>query len=1041
MMKYQSFQRILFIWLCLLLPSLGVQGQEDTPVFKGRVLDEYNRPLQDVTVTSLDGKRGTSSSANGAFQLEASLINDAWRLEKKGFASQTIVFGENTDTLTVQLVRDVHRLDQPIDLGYSMTNQRNLTGAVSVVSGQALERHPVANLSQTFAGRFSGLTTEETFSELSRANTDLFVRGLSAARKGGPLVVIDGIPTSYNSNQSLEYISPNEIESIAILKDASTQALYGIQGANGVIVVRTKRGKKGPVEIQVRLDQSLQQVTTKPFMYSSLDYAEMMNQAGVNDGLGAFSQFSEPAVDYFRTGERPDLYPNNNWHQRYMKDVASMQRVGVNVNGGNDKITYFSNLNFMHQGGYFNTESPDYNANPKNIWVNYRSNVDVQFNKYLSGFLRLGGNVKRERTPGAASNEETYSSMFLLPPTTYGPLTPEILDPTSGEVLVPEGQVVVTDRVDKPTYGILNRSGYINHTVTNISSQFGLDLDMSFLTQGLQLSGVFAYQTNSVGSLTTTQDFERYQRANDFDKLEFSRKGEQQNTPLAYGKSHSYYYHLTYKGQLNYSRSFGAHRVNGMAYGLFQNLTKANTDAPALLPYKRLNTGIQMEYNYDDRYILKGVFGYSGSEQYARNHRYLYTPALAGSWLVSNESFMEQTQSWLSLLKIRGSWGKTANDQSELQRYAYLDEIVVNRGGPLGYLQYLVVENQTGNPYIAAEVSTKSNLGIDVGLFNQFTVTADFYKERMENMVVGAVATVPAYQGVPLANYPKINEGIFENQGFEISLRYDQQINARSSFYLQGMYSHNKNTIIRWNEPTRTEGFAYQKREEGYSYGQQFGYLVDYEGGNGFFNTQEEIDASGLQYGFGAIRVGDLKYRDLNEDGRIDERDQGPIGDGAIPRRVYSFAGGFKYGNFDMHVLFQGVGQYASIMTGAGIWETHNGGMFTALHQKAWTEDRFAAGEEISWPALSTEKSVNHEASDFVNFNRSYLRLKNLEMSYSLQSDGLKRWGVDGLRFILSGQNLLTWDKMKSKDFGPEGAGYLSFPVYRVFSFGLGLTL
>lgn len=1040
-MKHQSCQNIFFVLLCLLISSVETQAQDDSLMINGTVFDEYNQPLEAVRIVSLDGQRGTSTSSDGEFQMHIEAGDQALLLEKDGFASQTVNIADPTAAVSVQMVRDVHRLDQQVDLGYSTRSQRNLSGAVSVVSGAELERHPVANLSQTFAGRFSGLTTQETFSELSRANTDLFVRGLSSARRGTPLVVIDGIPTSYNSNQSLEYISPNEIETISVLKDASTQALYGIQGANGVIVVRTKRGKKGPVDIHVRLDQSLQRATTTPLMYSSLQYAEMMNQAGINDGLGPFSQFSEEAVGYFSSGEKPDLYPNNNWYQRYMNDVASMQRVGVNVNGGNDKITYFSNVNFMHQGGYFNTESTDYNANPKNIWVNYRSNVDVQFNNYLSGFLRLGGNVKRERTPGGASNEAVYSSIFLLPPTTYGPLTPEILNPSTDEVMVPEGEVVVTERVNDPTYGLLNRSGYVNHTVTNITSQFGLDLDMRFLTEGLQLSGVFAYQTNSVGSLQTTQDFERYQRSDAGDGLDFSRRGEQQNTPLTYGKTHSYYYHLTYKGQLDYSRSFGRHHVDGMAYGLFQNLTKAANTAPELLPYKRLNTGVQGVYNYDNRYTVKGVFGYSGSEQYARNHRYLFTPAVAASWLVSSESFMDETRSWLSLLKLRGSWGRTGNDQNELQRYAYLDEVVVNRGGPLGYLQYMVQENQTGNPYIAAEVSTKSNIGIDLGLLNEFTLTADVFKERMENMVVGAVATVPTYQGVPLANYPRINEGIFENKGFELTLRYDKPLNPSSAFYLQGMYSHNQNTIVSWNEPTRTGNFAYQKREEGYSYGQEFGYLVNYDEGNGFFNSQEEIEASGLQYGFGAIRVGDLRYRDLNEDGTIDERDQGPIGHGSIPRHIYALSGGFRYGNLDVHVLFQGVGQHSTVMTGAGIWETHSGGMFTALHQRSWTEERYAAGEEISWPALSTEKSVNHEPNDFVSFDRSYLRLKNLEISYTFAGDGLKQLGIDGLRLIASGQNLITWDKMKTDDFGPEGGGYLNFPVYRVFSFGLGIQL
>ena len=664
----------------------------------------------------------------------------------------------------MELKKDHHELDKVIDLGYSESSFKSLTGAVSVVQGEVLERHPVANLSQTFAGRFAGLTTQETFSELSRVNTDLFVRGISAARRGDPLVLIDGIPTSYNSNQSLEYISPNEIESITILKDASTQAIYGIQGANGVIVVKTKRGNKGPVEIKARLDQSFQQVTHKPIMYNALEYAEFSNQAGINDGLGSFSQFSEKVVSHYRNGDSPELYPSNNWYEKYFKDFASMQRIGVNVSGGNDKVTYFSNLNFMHQGGYFNTESSDYDANPKNIWVNFRSNVDLQFNKYLSGYLRLSGNVKREHVPGGASNDATYSSMFLMPPTTYGPLTPVNKD-ENGVEFPGSGQVITTDRVDIPTYGLLNRSGYYNHTVTNISSQFGLKLDMGFLTEGLTLSGAFAYQTNSVGSTGTLQEYERYVRSENWDELTFTRKGEQINKPLSYVKSNSYYYHLTYKGQFDYTKQIGDHSINAMAYGLFQDLTKANTNAPELLPYRRLSTGAQVVYNYDDRYVLKGVFGYSGSEQYARSHRYLFTPALAASWIASNESFMDSTSEWLSLLKFRVSWGKTANDQSELQRYAYLDQITQQPGGPIGYLQYLITEKQTGNPNIQAEVSTKSNFGLDLGFFNTITFSADIFKEKMENMIVGAVATIPSYQGIPLSNYPRLNEGVFENEG------------------------------------------------------------------------------------------------------------------------------------------------------------------------------------------------------------------------------------------------------------------------------------
>jgi len=1028
-------------WAILLTLCSWVNAQEVTRTVSGRVVDEFSQPLANIRIQSENGKNSSSSDWDGTFSITVSDGSTYLVFADDAYSKQTVILSEAGTEMEVTMVKDNQHQDEMIELGYIRQPRNELTGAVATVSGSILERHPVANLSQTFAGRLAGLTTQETFSELSRANTSLYVRGVSGARSNGPLVVIDGIPTSYNSNQSLEYISANEIESITVLKDASTQALYGIQGANGVIVVTTKRGRAGQVDVNARIDQSIQQVTNKPVFYSAAEYAELRNQAAFNDGLGANYLFTDEQIAHFRNGDLPELYPDNNWYDRFMRDFASMQRVGVNVTGGNDRVTYFSNLNFMHQGGYFKTDQDRYNSDANNIWVNYRSNVDMRFNDYLTGFVRLSGNIKRERTPGGESNAAVYGSIFQLPPTLYGPVTPQVLDPETGEILSPGGEVITTERIGAPTYGLLNRTGYIRHTVTNITSQFGLDLDMSFLTKGLNLSGVFAYQTNSVGSLRTTQDFERYQRTNDWDVLEFTKKGGEQNTPLEYGKGHSYYYHLSYKAQLDYRRTFGRHQLSGMGYMFYQNLTKADNSSPALLPYNRVNTGLSLSYGFDGKYFINGVTGYSASEQYARDYRYVFTPAVGASWVASNESFMEGTKHWLSLLKIRGSWGKTGNDQSGLGRYAYLDNIRQTSGGPIGYLQYNIIEDQIGNPTIQAEIVTKANLGLDLGLFNSLSLSVDIFKERMENMVVSATATIPSYQGVPLDNYPSVNDGVFENKGYEITLGYSKAVNSRFSFDVQGMFSYVKNNVVDVNEAVRTEDYAYRLRREGFPYGQSFGYLVDYSNGNGFFNSAEEISRSGLEYGFGTPRVGDLKYQDLNGDGTIDERDQAPIGYGAIPRMNYSLAGGVKYGAFDVNLIFQGIGQYSSLIGGTGVWETEYDGIFGSLHQNAWTLERYENGESITWPALSLAKSVNHEGSDFVNFDRSYLRLKNLEIGYTLSGTKIKALRMNQIRFVLSGQNLITWDNMKTKDFGPEGGGFLSFPVYRVYCVGINVSL
>ena len=1022
-----------FVLMCSFGATLSAQQQSSS--INGVALDEYGIPLEGVVVISEDGQSKTLTNAKGEYVLIMNEKSEFLTFTIIGYVRQKVEIGDKQQ-VDVKLKPDAHNLDEVVHLGYTTQLRSEISGAVSTVSGKELEKSPVANLGQTLAGRLSGLTTQETFSELSRANTSLFVRGISAARTSSPLVMIDGIICAYNSNQTLEYISANEIESITILKDASTQALYGIQGANGLIVVTTKRGSKEGLKISTRFDQSVQQVTTTPTFYSSADYAEMRNQAAYNDGNGLNYLFTDQQIANYRSGEDQNLYPNNNWYKKFMKDFASMQRVGINVSGGNNKVQFFSNINVMHQGGQFKTDQDKYNPNANNVWVNYRSNVDMMLNKYLKAFVRLSGNIKRERTSGSV-NSTIYSSLFQMPPTVYGPVTPQVFD-SEGNILDAGGKVITTERVTFPTYGMLNRSGYFRHTVTNITSQFGLDLDMGFLTKGLLMTGTMAYQTNSVGSLGTTQDYERWIRTDDDTELAFIKKGSETDSPLSYSKSHSFYYHLTYNIAMDYQRDFGKHRVTGMGYMFYQNLTKTDTSSPGCLPYNRVSSGFEATYGYDSRYLAKFDLGYSGSEQYARNSRYTLTPAVSVAWVPSNEDFMSDIN-WISNLKLRASYGKTANDQSGLARYSYLDNVTVTGGGSIGYLQYNINEGIVGNPKIEAEVSIKQNYGIDLGLFNALSVSVDVFKERMENMVVSAYSTIPLYQGVPLSNYPKTNTGTFENKGYDISANYIKSINKDLSVSVGGMFSYAKNTIINWNEAVKTEDYAYRKREEGYSYGQSFGYLVDYSNGNGFFNSESEIENSNLEYVFGTSRVGDLKYQDLNNDGNIDERDKAPIGKGDLPRITYAFSGGVNYKSFGLSLLFQGIGDYSSIYSGTGVYETSYDGVFGALHQNAWTEERYQNGEKITSPALSLTKSVSHEANDYYNYNRSYLRLKNAELTYTLPKRLIKVISASSAKVILSGQNLITWDKMKSDDFGPEGS-YSSFPVYRVYNIGISVT-
>ena len=1011
----------------------------------GVVSDGNGSPLSDVKITTVEGNNKGLSGKEGQYVLEIDDESNAVVFSKAGYQSQVVLL-EAEDELNITLLRaEAYNLDETVYLGNSTQRKGDVTGAVVTVTGETLEHAPVPNLSQALAGRLPGLYSYESYSEPSRTNTIIHVRGATTFRANQPLVVIDGFPYSYNSNQLFEYISAMEVESITVLKDASTQALYGVQGADGVIVITTKRGAQGRLRIDIKVDQTFEQTSTRlPFLGSD-EYVPMRNYAGYNDGLGRYGYFSKEEEEKFVSGQNRDLYPSNNWRKMFMKDFTNMQRMNMNVTGGNSKVLFFNNLNVMHQDGMWITDQTKYNPNNNFLWANFRSNVDVKLNKFLSASLNLSGNIKRERTPGYTAlgmdgfAGNIYYRLYSLPPYVYGPVTPAEIDPVTGEVLREGGGVVVTGTEPYTPYAAINRVGYYQHTTTNIYAQFALKLDLGFLTKGLDLTGYAGYQTNSVNSLLTGQDFASWIRTGAYDELEFAPYGTRVETPLSLSKSRSFYYNLNFKGILNYNRSFGDHHVTGMAFAFYQNLNTAETSSPDLLPYKRINSGISAGYDYGHRYLLKFDLGYSGSEQYARDHRFTALPAISAGWTLSNESFMDQAD-WLSLLKLRASYGKAATDRSGLGRYVYMDNNTLTRGGSLGaYLQYIVNEGQAANPFIQPEIAVKQNYGIDLTLLNSLAVSVDVFTEKMDNMVAGGVSIVPTYQGIPLIYYPRVNSGIFENKGYEITLDYTKAINSDLCFNAGGWLAYTENKVIFNDESERADDYAYRKWEEGFPVGQQFGYIVDKSNGNGFFNSQEELYNSNLVYEIGAPRVGDLKYIDLNNDGLINDKDMAPLGHGGIPRFTYAFHANAQFKNFDLSVLFQGVADYYAIDRSTGRVEYPYEGIFSEWHKNAWTAERYANGEKITYPALSTRSNSNHQSNSFFLEDRSYLRLKNLTIGYTFPQKVSNAIAADKIRLYVSGQNLLTWHHLTTKEWGPEGT-YESIPVFRLYNVGISVN-
>lgn len=1016
-----NFIAFFIIYSIIILP-LYAQETDPSPVRK-RIINTYNQAIQGATIRSEDDKFFTLTTGDGFFELPADSTDEFVVITAPGYQDVRLSWKSLEDQSAITLTYDPHNIGGNVNFGYKTYSKESVTGAVSSVSGDELNNAPTNVLSEALQARLPGLTVVSNIAELSffgYSNTSKTIRGNSSVNGNSPLIIIDGViaPTQY-----FEFISPKEIQSVSVLKDASSTAAYGIQGSAGVINITTKRGHNGKLNVEGYVDYSIQQMTRRPLFIDSYTYAELRNQAGERDGLSPNSQFTPAQIDLYKSGNDPG-YPNNNWFDNYVKDMVNRQRIGVNASGGSDKFRYFSNLSFINQQEpLIVTDEPDrkYNPTPKVNMGNFRTNMDVKFNSYLSGYMRLTGNLKNEILAGGNMGWTIYDQIFKQPSTMYGPLSPVLADNPSLS-----NQVITLDGIDNSAYGMLNRSGFRSIIETNVIAQTGLKLDLDFLTKGLSASGGMAYQTYVRNETGTNQNYMRVLRGSDLSVLDkFTQYKTFENTNLAYNKSSVFFYYLNLFGSLDYSRRFGNHSIDATMHTYYLKQEKESAGSSnEVLPYLRQNFGFTALYGFKDRYFLKADLAYSGSEQFHPDNRYTFTPAISGSWLINKEDFFQAD--YISLLKLRTSYGINGSDQLGGARFLYLDNIRSDGS-----------ELERGNPKLEAEKIKKLNIGIDLGLFNMFTLNVDYFSNQVDNMLINSNATLPEYQGIPLNYYPKLNGGEMENKGVEVALSFNKHFTKDFSMFLGANFMHAKNKIININEASLGDNYAYPYQTQGYSLGQLWGYQVDRSNGNGMFNTEQELASSGLTYSFGSPRVGDLIYADLNSDGVIDDEDRAPLGNTLLPEQEYSISGGFNLKNWSFTFLIHGVAKSSQFLSGAGVYENQDRGIFNDIHLQSWTPERYASSQEITYPALSLSPSTNHVNSDFFLSNRSYIRLRNVGLSYEFSDKISQKIKSDKIKVTLNIQNLFTFDKMKSDYIDPEIGTLTSFQPFRVYNLGV----
>lgn len=1022
--KWQFFTFLISAFLLLMQQSnaLALNGSANRSssfqdAYGGKIVNQEGLPLSDVNVVNRRTNISVKSDAQGTYRI-AVMNGDNLTFSMVGFNAVTVTVGDELSR-DVMLEMENDELEEVVVVAYGTQKKETVTGAIASIKTKEIKQSPAANLAVSLAGRLPGLTSIQRSGQPGRDITQLFIRGQGTVNAQSPIVLVDGI------ERDLTYIDPNEVESVTILKDASSTAIFGVRGANGVILVTTKRGTSETPEINLTAEFGAQDFPRFIAPVSGYDFATLKNLALSNDGLPL--EYSQDALDLYKNQTDPLRYPDTDWRSMLVKDFSSQHRYNLNVSGMGKMAKYFINAGYLKQGGQFNTEK-DLNYDPsfKLDRYNFRSNIDVQLNKRLKAFLNVAGYLEQRNSPYAlgGDNPTDWIIYFMnrMPSVVPGPLTPD-------------GDVITYADIDHPAYGLLNRSGYTQQKRSNVLATYGMEQDLDFVTKGLSVRAVASFDARTVNNLEASRSYEKYiqiinpnlQGADGKDSVYYRPFNNDQNTPLSIGGGRTFQTLSNFQGFLNYNRSIGKHDLTGMLLYQQQNNVINNE-----LPFKLMGVASRLTYGYDSRYFMEFNAGYNGSEQFAEGHRFGFFPAISASWVISNEKFF--SKDFVNLLKLRGSFGEVGNDRIGNRRFLYIDDIQVVGGGFSGSLGngQTVNYNLLKNADLQWEVAKKYNLGLEIGLMNQFTLTADVFYEKRDNILRNR-GTVPDMNGLPTTVLPPVNVGIVENKGYEIELNYRKSVNKDLSILARINLNYATNRQVYADEPLLPADYAYRYRETDYRIGQMFGYIVD-----GYFSDQPDIDNSPVQnVGGHESRPGDFKYRDINGDNIVNERDITPIGYSIVPEYQYGGAFNVTYKTLDFSVLFQGIANVSNYYADQGVFADKN---YIARHKESWIAERFTNGDPINYPRLSTQSNPNERPNSFFILDASYLRLKNMEIGYTLPTAWSGKIGAKRLRIYANGLNLFTWDKLPTREFDPELTNSRDYPITRVYNFGVNFT-
>lgn len=1034
--KKISFRRLGAISFTLLVLSLPGAFAQNKITVKGIVTDELGEPMIGAGVLVKNTVTGVITGLDGEYSITIDAAGGGGILvfSTLGYDDQEVPVNGRTE-INVQMQPQSTSLDEVVVVGYGVQKRESVVGAISTVDASTL-KVPSAQLSTGLAGQLSGVVAMSRSGEPGKGSSaDFYIRGVSSFQGTvTPLVLVDGIERDIN------LVDTDDIESFSILKDASASAVYGVRGANGVIIITTKKGQEGRPKISLRSETGITSPTQLPKFVNASQFAEMANEAYF-DAYGTYP-YDEEALAHYRNGDDPDLYPDVDWMKALYKDAAFNQRVNISVNGGTEVVKYFVSGSYFTESSIFRRSNEyAYNSSIKYDKFNFRANVDINVTPSTVLSVNMANIYEIRFAPGEDTSQIWFRAFRTSPnafPVVY----------SDGTLSAPSVSG------EQNPYNLLVHTGYREQFWNSAQSLIGLKQDFGALWEPLQgLTASIKFSWDATGSQVqvrskTPRQFHATGRDDD-GKLIFGNPIYEGSETLGFSTSATNYLVTYMEGSLNYSRLFGKHRVGAMF--LYNHKIRRNTygySSTNSIPYKNQGIAGRITYAYKDRYFAEFNMGYNGSENFAPGHRFGFFPAVSAGWLMSEEPWWAPIKDYVNMVKWKGSYGKVGNDQISGTRWLYLSTIISGNSFVMGKTGSDggsgIVTGRPENLNFSWEEETKLNLGVEFELFRELRIQADYFNSHRTGILMQR-SGLPSYAGLQNSSkLPYVNVGETLNAGVDLSLDWHKQV-GDWFFTARGNFTYNRNKLVNNDEPDWE--YKYQNRV-GKPYGvggaQPWGLLAV-----GLFQSEEEIANSPVQT-FGQYRVGDIKYQDINGDGIIDSNDQIYLGHTTLPEITYGFGATASYKGFDINLFFQGVGNVNFFINGNSmrqVFAATDTFEMSALqldrYNRGWSVNKTAEeNAQAIYPRLSWSGNAgyhnNTQTSSWWQRNGAFLRLKNAEIGYTLPKTLLARTGfIQNVRVYVSATNLVTFSEFKLWDVETGSGDGSTYPNNRVISFGI----